>query len=425
MNIFIKKIHISILTLILIGIGSTTPLAVYAQTETVVPQNAGKSYTLLSPLPCIPSPASTDSRGNPVPAVTCQNVGGDGALQENVDFEKYVQYMFNLVIALAAVAAVFMIVWGGFKYVTTDSFSGKSQGKEVIWQAIQGLLLVLCSFIILRTIDPRLVAIPTNLVAPLDISVKKGATADFFKKLSSQSDRNALEARLAVRDAQIANESITGENLRIAELEEMIAKDPNSAASLRMREEITTIKNGQKYKDASYEKEVSLAKSTIRLAIKDAFNKVIEITQAAPSTVSGSVNGNAINKTIEDYIEFVDVVRVQRLSSLNAIAAPKEVLVKVDNEANFAQAILLLKKTQSRISRAVIEVSGTKEESVSYVSFGEGVLNYSVINARKVLTDDISKALVKMSRVTDSDLKNELHDELEVVNYALNQKFGN
>jgi hypothetical protein len=117
--------------------------------------NTGEiQYTLLEPLPCIPGDG-----------VTCN----EGEMQTSVNFETYVQYIFNLIIAFAAVAAVLMIVWGGFKYVTSDSFLGKNEGKKVIMQALQGLLLVLCSYLILRTIDPRLVAIPSTIVTPLEI----------------------------------------------------------------------------------------------------------------------------------------------------------------------------------------------------------------------------------------------------------------
>ena len=51
-----------------------------------------------------------------------------GQLNKSVDFNSYVTYVFNLLIALGAVAAVFMITWGGFEYMTSDAVNSKKGG---------------------------------------------------------------------------------------------------------------------------------------------------------------------------------------------------------------------------------------------------------------------------------------------------------
>lgn len=122
----------------------------------------GTKYTVLAPLPCIEG-RSTDG------TVTYPCQGGNGSLQETVDIQGYLQYMYNLVVALASVAAVFEIVWGGFEYVSSAAIQGKTDGKEKIKNALIGLLLILCSFLILRTINPKFVDIPVNLVNPLEV----------------------------------------------------------------------------------------------------------------------------------------------------------------------------------------------------------------------------------------------------------------
>ncbi len=132
-------------------------------------------YTLLEPLPCVP--------GN---GVTCTA----GTQITSPDFETYVQYMFNLAIAIAAVSAVFMIVWGGFQYMTSEAPGVKSDGLKKVQNAVYGLLLVLSSFLILKTIDPRLVAIPSTLVKPLELEriegYVPGQLGDFFNQIASE-----------------------------------------------------------------------------------------------------------------------------------------------------------------------------------------------------------------------------------------------
>ncbi len=144
-----------IITLMILGSVTTQSTKIsLAQTATGQPS----TYTLLEPLPCI--------QGQGAEGVTCK----EGEMVKTVNFKDYVLYAVNLLIALAAVSAVFMIVWGGFLYMTTDSWQGKNDGKKYIMNAIYGLLLILTSFLILKTIDPRLVEIPSTLVPQLSFN---------------------------------------------------------------------------------------------------------------------------------------------------------------------------------------------------------------------------------------------------------------
>lgn len=160
---FIYRIVNCFLLFLILFVFTAFPLsAINAQTP-ARPVGPTPEYTLLEPLPCI-----SNSTTNPDGSIN-KGTGCTEDYPETINFENYVQYIFNLAIALAAVAAVFTIVWGGFKYTSTDSFTGKSEGKEIIFKALQGLILVLASFLILQTIDPRLVNIRKDLVKPLAI----------------------------------------------------------------------------------------------------------------------------------------------------------------------------------------------------------------------------------------------------------------
>jgi len=65
--------------------------------------------------------------------------------------------IFNYGIAVAGVLAVVMIIWGGIEYMTTDSWTGKDDGKKRIQDALVGLGLALVSWLVLYTINPCLV----------------------------------------------------------------------------------------------------------------------------------------------------------------------------------------------------------------------------------------------------------------------------
>lgn len=234
MNTFLKKINfiknpallvsafVFIMLPIYVSYGQALPPAVSrppvtptasspTPARTVSPtSNTPTKYTLLEPLPCIQSPAipaTTDANGNvrpAQPAITCT----DPQLKE-ADFKTYVQYMFNLIIALAAVSAVFMIVWGGFQLMSSDSFQGKTDGRKKLENAIYGLLLVLCSYLILRTIDPRLVEIPSTLVKPLDIKYTPDEISSFFQQLNDDANRYRKENMAILNNLAAARQEYT------------------------------------------------------------------------------------------------------------------------------------------------------------------------------------------------------------------------
>lgn len=195
------------------------PAVAAAQTTTPSPTTpslgipSGSAYTLLEPLPCIPGGG-----------VTC-GTQGNGSLMSGVNFTNYIQYLFNLFIALAAASAVFMIILGGLEYMTVDSWSGKAAGRTKAEHAVLGLLLVLTSYVILRTIDPRLVAVPTTLVSPLNITVTKGASiSDLFNTLTSDAAMYKQQNAQLMNDISAANNQVNSLETQKYSLESQIAQ---------------------------------------------------------------------------------------------------------------------------------------------------------------------------------------------------------
>ena len=101
-----------------------------------------QTYTLLEPLPSVEEPGKT------IPEITINN---------------YITYVFKFAIALAVLLATIMIIIGGFEYMLSESPFGKGNGKTRIQNAAWGLLAAFASYLILQTIDPRLVQINTSI----------------------------------------------------------------------------------------------------------------------------------------------------------------------------------------------------------------------------------------------------------------------
>ncbi len=75
--------------------------------------------------------------------------------------------LYKYLIGLAAALAVIMIIWGGLEYSTQDSISKKSDGKQRIYDAIFGLVLVLSPVLVFSIINPSILNLSLNL-PPLD-----------------------------------------------------------------------------------------------------------------------------------------------------------------------------------------------------------------------------------------------------------------
>ena len=71
--------------------------------------------------------------------------------------------LYKYLIGLAAALAVIMIIWGGLEYSTQDSISKKSDGKQRIYDAIFGLVLVLSPVLVFSIINPSILNLSLNL----------------------------------------------------------------------------------------------------------------------------------------------------------------------------------------------------------------------------------------------------------------------
>jgi hypothetical protein len=83
----------------------------------------------------------------------------------NKDILVYLANLYTFAIAIAGGLAVVRIVYAGIKYMTSDAFGLKSEAKNQIQAALIGLLMALCSYVFLYTINPKLVKLTLKIAA--------------------------------------------------------------------------------------------------------------------------------------------------------------------------------------------------------------------------------------------------------------------
>lgn len=128
--------------------------------------NVEKKYDVASP--CY-DPDTEEYRENCYePLVTLPGAGGnvyqtdENTNRQFIDFNTfqlgdYVNFIFKLALGVLMVLSVIMIIIAGVQYMTVESIYGKSNARSRITNAVTGLLVALGIFIILSTINPRLV----------------------------------------------------------------------------------------------------------------------------------------------------------------------------------------------------------------------------------------------------------------------------
>ncbi len=88
------------------------------------------------------------------PLVDLSNAGQGNEVQT---FEAYINFLYGMSIAVAALLAVIKIIIAGTKYMLSDIISDKGGAIEDIKGAILGLLLIISAVVILELINPNLI----------------------------------------------------------------------------------------------------------------------------------------------------------------------------------------------------------------------------------------------------------------------------
>ena len=94
-------------------------------------------------------------------AAEAQNlVGGSPNLSPNAGLGEYIQRLYTIGFAAVGVTGLFAIILGGLQYTVSAGNPSKIEdAKDRILSAIYGIILLLLSFVILNTINPRIIAL--------------------------------------------------------------------------------------------------------------------------------------------------------------------------------------------------------------------------------------------------------------------------
>lgn len=80
----------------------------------------------------------------------------NGKLVDTSSFPAYLQAIYRIGIGACFMLGVIMFTWAGIEYIVSESMNTKSDAKKRIVASLTGLAIALVSFILLQTINPKL-----------------------------------------------------------------------------------------------------------------------------------------------------------------------------------------------------------------------------------------------------------------------------
>lgn len=113
--------------------------------------------------------------GVPIPGLQFSRPSTDGGTVAISFLAQYVAAIYRYAVQISVFVAIIMVIYGGFRYLIGSGAGDIKRGREIIQDAIIGMLLVLGAYIILFTINPQLVSFTAlNLEAVKRIGFNEG-----------------------------------------------------------------------------------------------------------------------------------------------------------------------------------------------------------------------------------------------------------
>jgi hypothetical protein len=77
-----------------------------------------------------------------------------GTLYQSTNLADFISRLFAAALSIGAILAVLRLAYAGYLYMTSEAFGQKTHAREVIGNAVLGLLLLLSIYLILYQINP-------------------------------------------------------------------------------------------------------------------------------------------------------------------------------------------------------------------------------------------------------------------------------
>ena len=140
---------------------------------------------------------------------------------------QYVVAVYRYGVGLAAILAAIMIMVGGFLWLTSGGSPDRvGKAKEFITGSLTGLLLALFSYLILYTINPRLVALePISITRPQEIVLQSYSDGRRDSGGRLIADPSAYYVPPGEFDARTAQYIRNNEGLRLDPYRDLVATD--------------------------------------------------------------------------------------------------------------------------------------------------------------------------------------------------------
>ncbi|MFH1030500.1 MAG: pilin, partial [bacterium] len=114
----------------------------------------------------------------------------------------YILAWFHYLIGAIGIIAVVMIMWGGIKWITAGGNASQvDDAKGKIKNAVMGIVLLLCTYTIFKTINPRMLSLQLPTIESVDatpICCKDNTTSKkrtAYNECNKDASGNALETK--------------------------------------------------------------------------------------------------------------------------------------------------------------------------------------------------------------------------------------
>ncbi len=115
----------------------------------------------------------------PIPGVTFTAPAVDGGTISIPFLAQYIGGIYTYALGISTIIAIIMVVYGGFKYLLSATGYETANGKEIIKDALMGLLVLYGAYFILWQVNPNLVSLRPLVISTIrSLPMSEDAASD-------------------------------------------------------------------------------------------------------------------------------------------------------------------------------------------------------------------------------------------------------